>query len=91
MNKLLEIGLSGWLTFLFTLLIGSGLALWVSSRRRSRQSNVFATGDVAGGDILKGNKCDSGRSVGASEVNSVQSNIVSGGDVAGGTIDKRDK
>lgn len=91
MQKLLEIGLSGWLIFLITILIGGGLGFRLISRRRSRQSNIRAAGDVAGGDIFKGKKCEQKNPSSLSEVDSVQNNIVSGGDVAGGNIDKRSR
>lgn len=89
MEKWLEIGLSGWLIFGFTVLVGGGL---VSRRlrRRSRQSNIKAGGDVAGGDIVRGDKTLD-NNIGCSSSNSVQKNITADGDVAGGDIFKTEK
>jgi len=89
MQNLLEIGLSGWLIFVLNILAGGGLALWYFSRRKSRQSNIYAGGDVAGGDILKSKKGGRGASEKTSKIDTIQKNITAEGDVAGGNIDKR--
>lgn len=89
MQRLLEIGLSGWLIFLLTILFGGSLGVRYFSRRRSRQKNIDAGGDIAGGDILKGTKNVTDRPAETSKIDSTQKNITAEGDVAGGNIDKR--
>lgn len=92
MVKLLEIGLSGWLIFLVTIIFGGGIIVRQIFKRRTRQLNINAGGDVAGGDILKGNgKVQNCNASSKKIINSVQKNIVAEGDVAGGDIIKGDK
>ena len=54
MEKLLEIGLSGWIIFIISALLAGGVIVRQITKRRTRQSNITAGGDVAGGDIIKG-------------------------------------
>lgn len=89
MQKLLEIGLSGWLIFVLSILGVGGLAKGYFSSRKSRQSNVDAGGDVAGGDILKSKQGGREVPVQSSKIDIIQRNITAAGDVAGGNIDKR--
>ncbi len=92
MQKLLEIGLSGWIPFVITLLFGSGIVLWQVTRRKTRQLNIKAGGDVAGGDIHKGIEKENIERISSKEVStSNQKNIVTGGDVSGGNIYKQCK
>jgi len=91
MQKFLEIGLSGWFIFVINILVGGGLTIRYFSRRKSRQSNVNAGGDVAGGDILKSKQSRRGAPEQSSKIESIQTNITAVGDVAGGNIDKRSR
>lgn len=92
MEKLLEIGLSGWLIFLVTIIFGGGITVRQIFKRRTRQLNIKAGGDVAGGDILKGNGKVPNCNVSSDKIiNTVQKNIETKGDVAGGDIIKGDK
>lgn len=92
MEKLLEIGLSGWLIFIVTILFGGGVIVRHITIRRTRQSNITAGGDVAGGDIIKVKRKNQNRSGDNKNVsNSVQKHINAEGDVAGGNIEKGDK
>lgn len=89
MQKLIENGLSGWIVFILSILVGGGLAIRYFSYRKSRQFNVDAGGDVAGGDILKSKQGGRGTPEKSSKIDSIQTNITAVGDVAGGNIDKR--
>lgn len=92
MEKLLEIGLSGWIIFIISLLFGSGIIVRQIIKRRTRQSNIKAGGDVAGGDIIRGKgKVRNGNVSSKEIIHSVQENIVAKGDVAGGDIITGDK
>lgn len=92
MEKLLEIGLSGWIISIITVLFGGGIIVRQIIKRRTRQSNIKAGGDVAGGDIFKGKGKVTNRNVPSKKViRCVQKNIVAKGDVAGGDIFKGDK
>lgn len=87
-TKLFEIGLSGWIVFIFTILLGSGLFVTKQIiRRKSRQFNIKAGGDVAGGNIIK---CKNSVNGCSSKIvtNTYQKNIDSNGDIAGGDIIK---
>jgi len=91
-GKLLEIGLSGWIIFIITALFGSGIVVRQIIKRRTRQSNIKAGGDVAGGDIVKGKEKVKNGNVSSKKItHSVQENIVAKGDVAGGDIFKGDE
>lgn len=92
MEKLLEIGLSGWIIFLVTIIFGGGITVRQIFKRRTRQFNIKAGGDVAGGDILKSNGKVRNCNVSSKKIiNNVQKNIEAKGDVAGGDIIKGDK
>ncbi len=90
-QKLLEIGLSGWIIFIITILIGGGIRIRQVIRRKTLQLNIKAGGDVAGGDIFKGRYRNNERTSLTEISNSVQKDITALGDVAGGNIDKNDK
>lgn len=88
----LEIGLSGWITFIVALIIGGGSIVLLIRTRTSKQSNVRAGRDVAGGDIRKRKNTNSDdQSKRVDSVRSHQSDITAGGDVAGGDIHKNDE
>jgi len=91
MEKLLEIGLSGWLVAIITFLFGSGFVVWQVFKRKTHQTNIKAGGDIAGGDIIKGKViCPDEQRISPSKkvTYTVQKNIVANGDVAGGDIHK---
>ena len=91
-EKLLEIGLSGWIMVIITALFGCGIVVRQISKRRTRQANIKAGGDVAGGDIVKGKNMLPYSHVSAKKVTlSKQTNIAAKGDVAGGDIIKDDE
>lgn len=91
MEKLLEIGLSGWIGTIITILLGGCIALRQMIKRRSRQINIKAGGDVAGGDIIKGKHKVANTNGSSKKVTySVQENIDAKSDVAGGNIIKGD-
>lgn len=78
-------GLSGWVFVLLGFLV-TGAAFYL---RRSKQTNIKAKGDVAGGDIIKNSTVATDKPSGTREARIVsQNNIVAGGDVAGGDIKK---
>lgn len=94
MEKLLEIGLSGWLVAIITLLFGSGFVVWQVAKRKTRQTNIVAGGDVAGRNITKGKAiCADEQCTSSSKkvTHTIQKNIKANGDVAGGDIHKVDK
>jgi hypothetical protein len=92
MQKYLEIGLSGWIIFIVTALLGGGIFVHQIIRRRIRQSNITAGGDVAGGNIIKGEHKVKNSKVSVKKVSHIiQENIVAKGDVAGGDIFKSDE
>lgn len=92
MEKLLEIGLSGWIIFIISALLGGGIIVRQITKRRTRQSNITAGGDVAGGDIIKSEHKGQDSNASTKKVSdSVQKNITAKGDVAGGNIKKGDK
>lgn len=87
--KFLLDGMSGWIIYVLTLLIGGGLVFRHVMKRRSRQINLNASGDVAGGDIHSGaSKPMHPPKQSRSSSNTVQENITAGGDIAGGNITK---
>jgi len=91
-EKILEIGFSGWIIFIITVLFGGGIIMRQFIKRRSRQSNIKAGGDVAGGDIIKGNGKAKNDTVSFKKnIHSVQKNIEAKGDVAGGDIIRGDE
>ena len=91
MERFIEIGLSGWIIFVIAALIGGGITYRHITRWRTRQSNITAGGDVAGGDILKGRNGENTEVSSSKKINSVQKNIRARGDVAGGSIVRNDK
>jgi hypothetical protein len=91
MERLIEIGLSGWIFPVITVLLGGGIVYHQVTRRRTRQSKIRAGGNVAGGDILKDGSSDHSSGASSTEFNSVQRDVRAGGDVAGGNIVRNDK
>lgn len=92
MEKLLEIGLSGWIIFVISIFLGGGITVRQIIKRRSRQLNIKAGGDVAGGDIIKGKfRAQNSNTSSKNVTHSSQDNIVANGDVAGGNIIKGDE
>jgi hypothetical protein len=91
-QKLLEIGLSGWVIFILTLILGTWFGYTRLQRFNTKQSRIRARGDVAGGDINKGiglgAETTKNREKSKHFVDSDQSDIEAGGDVAGGNIAK---
>ncbi len=91
MEKIIEIGLSGWIIFIASIFLCGGIAYRHVTRRKIRQSNIAAGGDVAGGNILKGTSVNHPAGTSNTKTNVVQSDIRAGGDVAGGNIVRDDK
>lgn len=85
--KYLDIGLSGWLIAVLTLVLGYfGFKVW---RRTTNQKNIKAGGSVAGGSIIKGPLPRDGSDVRKSRnTKTRQKNIEAGEDVSGEDIIK---
>ena len=92
MDSILETGLSGWIIFIMTAILGGGIFVRRIVKRRTRQSHINANGDVAGGDIFKGkSNAQNGKGSASITNHCVQENITAKGDVAGGDITKGDE
>ncbi|WP_339135827.1 MAG: hypothetical protein WGN25_19000 [Candidatus Electrothrix sp. GW3-4] len=92
MDKLLETGLSGWIIFIISLIIGGGgLTVHHFRKQQTKQSKIKAGGDVAGGDIIKTYKEHSPEHAGSTKEKkkTIQKDITANGDVAGGNIFKK--
>jgi hypothetical protein len=92
MSELFKTGLSGWIIFIISLILGGG-GLTISHFRKqlTKQSNIKAGGDVAGGNIIKtDNEHPSEYNGSTKEKNkTIQKDITANGDVAGGNIFKK--
>ena len=89
-DELIKIGLSGWIIFILTLLLGGGFVVWTIRRRKTIQKNILAGGDVAGGNIRGRSATGAKSGVATLDTKSTrQENVTAAGDVAGGDIDKR--
>ncbi len=92
MEEFLQNGFSGWAVSILTLILGGGFVVWKVTKRKTRQSNIKAGGDVAGGDIIKDDRQVPNEDVSSKEVcDTEQKDIEAGGDVAGGNIVKGEK
>jgi len=85
-------GLSGWIIFILTLLIGGVVVYRYVRRRHIHQSKLKAGGSIAGGNIYTNtNPHSNTQKTTEDSLRVVQENLEASGDIAGGDIIKRDK
>jgi hypothetical protein len=88
-ENLIADGLSGWIIFVISLILGGGAVVFSLRRRKTIQKNIRAGGDVAGGDIrLSKPNNNQIKNPNLDTRETIQTDITAGGDVAGGDIEK---